>query len=275
MAGAPLRAAENTAVDGQPAAAGTALQSAGSRTAATVESAGDAEHPLREKFTATATEIKFPGLTIDRKTHEVRMDATACLDSGILEYLVCLKGTFEHESIFVTEVQPEMLHAALLLTGFKPTPMQPESEQIWWSKILEAKESRVRIDVEWQVDGRVERTNITSMIRKNSESPMTIYEFEDLEFHDDDLEVIYDAWFFSGSMKGERENGDLYYAANYSGAIVGIWANPSAVIQYGKKTRNPYRGANQGMAVNEGFALEEGTEVKLVFTRHDPLANIR
>ena len=49
-------------------------------------------------YTVTETEIKLPGVTISRATREVRIEATACLESGILEYVVCRPDTFEHEA---------------------------------------------------------------------------------------------------------------------------------------------------------------------------------
>jgi len=238
--------------------------------AAEGESEDNAMNPPGSDVTITAAEIQFPGLTIDRKTHEVRMDATVCLDSGILEYVVCLEGTFEHESIFVTEVKPEMLHIALLLAGLEPNPMPPGLEQLWWGMATEAEESRVRIDVEWEVNGTVERANITSMIRKNTDDDTGMVYNNAPNLQQDESGEVSDLWIFSGSLLRTQENGKRLYAANYVGVVVGIWANPSAVIQYGKETRNPYRGTNQGMAVNENFVPELDTEVQLVFSKYAP-----
>jgi len=239
------------------------------RTADVFEPKDSANTPLDTEI--TATEIKFPELTINRETHEVRLDATVCLDRGILEYLVCLTGTFEHVSIFVTKVKPEILHAALLLTGFEPTPMQPEFEYRWWSQALEAEKSRVRIDVEWEINGRVQRANITSMIRRNTGNEIGMDHHETPDSLENEAEEVSDAWVFSGSFIRAQENGKRLYASTRSGVVIGIWRNPSAVIQYGKPTGNPYRGANQGMAVNEYSVPPKGTPVKLVFYKYDPL----
>jgi len=231
------------------------------------------ERPVTPPFATavTATEILFPGLTIDRKTHEIRMDATVCLDGGILEYLVCLTGTFEHESIFVTEVKPEILHAALLLTGLEPTPMIPELEHLWWSKALEAEKSRVGIDVEWESDGYVKRVNVVTMIRKNFGDPKEMFVHGTPPPENSQLDEDADAWVFSGSFIRALENGEYIYETNRSGVVIGIWRNPSAVIQYGIKTENPYRGKNQGMAVNESSVPKEGTPVELIIYKYDPL----
>ncbi|MHC4885529.1 MAG: hypothetical protein ACYTGH_10635, partial [Planctomycetota bacterium] len=50
--------------------------------------------------------INLPGYSIDLAKREVRMEAEICLDQGILEYLACTPGTFEHESIVVTSAKP-------------------------------------------------------------------------------------------------------------------------------------------------------------------------
>ena len=43
------------------------------------------------------TQIKLPGITIDRKPLEVRIEATVWLDTGIPEHAVCRPKAFEHE----------------------------------------------------------------------------------------------------------------------------------------------------------------------------------
>ena len=43
--------------------------------------------------------LKTSGIGADIKKREVRLDATVCLSRGSLEYLVCLPGTFEHETV--------------------------------------------------------------------------------------------------------------------------------------------------------------------------------
>lgn len=59
-----------------------------------------------EEAPAEAKALKEAGIEIDAKKHEVRVDATVCLAEGILEYLVCLPDTFEHEDSEVAEYHP-------------------------------------------------------------------------------------------------------------------------------------------------------------------------
>jgi hypothetical protein len=218
--------------------------------------AGKAEAP---PFNVTETEIQLPGVTIERKTLEVRIDATVCLDAGILEFVVCKPNTFEHESIFTTEAKPELVHAALLLAGMKPTPLLPGMEQLWWGKALGNQDSRVKIEIEWEESGEKKRESLTSMLRsREGDEAKAGAEAKD-------------GWVFAGSfMLPGQDGGERVYAGNISGILVGIWPDPSTVIQYGITSGNPYEGERKGLEINEKRVPKLGTKVKLVFSRHFP-----
>jgi len=225
--------------------------------------AGEEESPSKDP----STTLTFPGFTVDRESREVRMDATACLDSGILEYLVCLPETFEHEAIFVTDAKPELLHAALLLIGMKPSPQPPGLEELWWGRALKRADSRVRIEVEWEVAEEVHRVNIADMLTNREFGDDSMFGGEPPD--DEEIEEVQDAWVFTGSfMHTNKKTGERFYAANAGGVLVGIWPNPTTVIQYGKRSGNPYRGDRQGMEVNEETVPGKGTKVKLVFSQY-------
>ncbi|PXA04389.1 hypothetical protein DDZ13_07605 [Coraliomargarita sinensis] len=230
---------------------------------------GEGQFPQGD-LRVTETELKFPGLVIDRETQEIRMDATVCLDSGILEYVVCRKGTFEHESIFVTEVKAEILHTALLLVGLEPFPMTGGLKETWWRSARKAEKSLLRIDVEWAIGDSVVRENIANMFRRNTGNSEASADGERGGFREDVPEGVSSAWVFTGSKLRMLDNGERHYTADSVGTVVGIWANQNSVIQYGKKTLNPYRGKNQGMAVNEYYVPELGTKVQLVFSKYTP-----
>lgn len=217
------------------------------------------ENAAKESFEVTATEIRLPGVTVDRETLEVRIEAIVCLTSGILEYVVCKPGTFEHETIFTTEAQPEIVHAALLLGGLKPTPQLAGLADLWWKKALKRKESQVRIEVEWEQDGGRKRANLTSMLKSREEDTTR------------EKSAPREAWVFAGSFLGKHpETGESFYAANSSGIMVGIWPDPSAVIQYGIASGNPYDGEGFGMEIDEKRVPALGTRVTLVFSLYFP-----
>jgi len=233
------------------------------------EAAEDAVPPV----TLSETEIKLPGITINRTTREVRIEATACLESGILEYLVCRPNTFEHEAIFTTAAKPELVHAALLLAGLKPTPQLRGLTELWWDKALKQEDSRVKIEVEWKGEGGMKRVNLTSMLRSR-EGTEDDPGAKDPAKEEGKAEVQ-DAWVFAGSfMHVDEESGARIYAANLSGIMVGIWPDRSTVIQYGVASGNPYEGENLGMEINEERVPKKGTRVNLVFSRYAPPGNV-
>src|SRR5262249_20769914 len=61
-----------------------------------------------------------PSLWFDPKAKQAILRARVVLREGILEHLMCLKGTKEHEAILATDARPRQIHAALLLTGAEP-----------------------------------------------------------------------------------------------------------------------------------------------------------
>ncbi|MFK7910609.1 MAG: YdjY domain-containing protein [Akkermansiaceae bacterium] len=224
-----------------------------------------AEEEKTPKFEVTATEVKLPGVTITRATQEVRIDAKVCLQKGILEYVVCRPNTFEHEAIFTTEANPELVHAALLLCGLKPTAQLRGMGELWFEKAMKQKQSRVKIEVEWEQDGKKKRVNLTSMLQ-NRQDIMTTPGQEQPKKEP----KVQDAWIFSGSfMQVHTETKKPFYAANSSGILVGIWPDPSTVIQYGVVNGDPHKGKHLGLEIHEERVPKVGTEVKLVFSKHD------
>ncbi|NQT39888.1 MAG: hypothetical protein HQ581_20510 [Planctomycetes bacterium] len=89
-----------------------------------------AAKPARKNF-------KLPGLAINFQKRCVDIEATICLDEGMLELIACTKGSKEHESIVVTEARPMHVHTALLLLGAKngnPAMRRPiDEQQTRWS----------------------------------------------------------------------------------------------------------------------------------------------
>ena len=214
----------------------------------------------------TDKEVKLPGVTINRASKEVRIDAEVCLDEGILEYVVCAPDTFEHEAIFTTKAKPEFLHAALLLCGLRPTPQKRGMMNIWADAAMKRKDSRVKIAVEWMDDKVKKRVNLTSLL-SDREDEDEIYGAHPPDKDEEEESLVHDAWIFSGSyVHVNEESGKRFYAANHSGILVGIWPDPSTVIQYGVETQDPYKGKTFGIEINEETVPKAGTKVKLVFS---------
>ena len=211
----------------------------------------------------------MPGVTVRRATREVRINAKVCLQKGILEYVVCRPNTFEHEAIFTTDAKPELVHAALLLCGLKPTPQLRGMGDLWFEKAMKQKQSRVKIEVEWKQNGKQKRVNLTSMLqnRQDLAPPAGVDKLKKEP-------VVQDAWIFAGSfLQIHPQTKKKFYAANSSGILVGIWPDPSTVIQYGLSSGDPYKGKHLGLEINPKHVPEVGTEVKLVFSRFPDLSN--
>jgi biopolymer transport protein ExbD len=73
---------------------------------------------------ATAAEVPviktLPGIVVDTKVREVRLEGEVCLQRGGLELLACSPGTREHESILVIKAKPSHIVFALALLGLSP-----------------------------------------------------------------------------------------------------------------------------------------------------------
>jgi hypothetical protein len=61
--------------------------------------------------------VNLPGLAINVQERCVDIEATTCLEHGMLELIACSKGSKEHESIVAVEARPMHIHTALLLLG--------------------------------------------------------------------------------------------------------------------------------------------------------------
>jgi hypothetical protein len=62
----------------------------------------------------------LPGIVVDTKAKEVRLESEVCLQRGGLELLACSPGTREHESILVVKARPSHIVFALALVGLSP-----------------------------------------------------------------------------------------------------------------------------------------------------------
>jgi len=61
----------------------------------------------------------LPGITLDTKAREVRLEGTICLKKGALELFACAEGTREHESIVAVKAKPSHVTFALAMLGLK------------------------------------------------------------------------------------------------------------------------------------------------------------
>ncbi|MCX5655158.1 MAG: YdjY domain-containing protein [Planctomycetota bacterium] len=62
----------------------------------------------------------LPGIVVDTKAREVRLEGEVCLQRGGLELLACSPGTREHESVIVVKAKPSHIVFALALLDLAP-----------------------------------------------------------------------------------------------------------------------------------------------------------
>jgi hypothetical protein len=208
--------------------------------------------PVRGEETDLAQETiqKFfasRGMQIDLKKREVKVDASVCLNKGILEYVLCTPESYEHESIFVTRTKPRYLHLALTMLGLQECTFKSPFFFLI-AKSPKLLRSRVEIDVEINVDGKDLRCSLSKLLVNRA---------------DQEAEAP-NEWIFIGSTLIER-NGKKIYAADDDGAIVSLVPNKSAVVQFGKESGNPYQGDDRGFELSQETVPEVGTRVKLIF----------
>ncbi len=62
----------------------------------------------------------LPGIVVDTKAGEVRLEGKVVMQEGPLELLVCSEGTREHESVVAVKARPSHVTFALALLGLGP-----------------------------------------------------------------------------------------------------------------------------------------------------------
>jgi hypothetical protein len=132
------------------------------------------------------------------------------LREGILEHLMCVKGTKEHEAILATDAPPRLIHAALLLTGAEvghPVQFQP--------KFAPPAGTPIAIELRWQQDGKLQKSDARQWVwDEKTKKPLAI------------------DWVFAGSILDEdpitkkprygADDGDLFTVANFGTAILDL-----------------------------------------------------
>jgi hypothetical protein len=151
-----------------------------------------------------------PSLWFDPGAKRVILRARVVLREGVLEHLMCSKGTKEHEAILATEAPPRGIHAGLLLTGAEPGhPVQ------FLPKFEPPAGSAIAIELRWLQDGQVRQSDARQWVRdEKTKAPLGI------------------DWVFAGSLVYEdpvtkksayaADEGDLITVANFASAILDL-----------------------------------------------------
>jgi hypothetical protein len=152
-------------------------------------------------------------LEVQGDKRRVVIGATICLREGSygLECLLCRRGTKEHESILSTDVNAQLIHQALLVTGAKPgSPVRYEPEFRPPSGVP------IKVSVRYQNKGKTVVVPAQRWIRNGKTK-------KDLEYD----------WVFAGSLlfpNPEGQDRPQIYAANSEGGFICISNVPTALL---------------------------------------------
>jgi hypothetical protein len=149
-------------------------------------------------------------LWFDPKERRAILRAKVVLREGILEHLMCVKGTKEHEAILSTDAPPRLIHAALLATGAEvghPVEFLP--------KFKPPAGTPIAIEVQWLRDGKLQKADARQWVwDEKTKQPLAI------------------DWVFAGSIldndpitkkpRYAADDGDLITVANFGSAILDL-----------------------------------------------------
>ena len=143
---------------------------------------------------------QFPGIHIDVKNKQIRVDSEEIDCKAPLEFFSVVNGTNEHESVLRTKAQPSKIHLGLLMLGLEPGEGVKYSEAA--KKWFPPHGPPLKISCEFVKDGKKVVVPAYRMMRdlktKKSMPPMT--------------------WIFVGSRVME----DGHYAADVTGYVVSV-----------------------------------------------------
>jgi len=143
---------------------------------------------------------RFPGVEVDVKRGQVRVECQALHVEAPLEFFCCSAGTNEHESVLRTTARPSNIHAGLLMLGVDPG--EPVRFSPATKKWLPPHGPPLSISVEFQKDGKTITLPAYRLMRSTkTKQPMPPT-----------------TWIFAGSRVMEDGN----YAADVTGYIVSI-----------------------------------------------------
>jgi hypothetical protein len=143
---------------------------------------------------------RFPGVEVDVKRGQVRVECQALHVEAPLEFFCCSAGTNEHESVLRTTARPSNIHAGLLMLGLDPG--EPVRFSPATKKWLPPHGPPLSISVEFLKDGKTVTLPAYKLMRSvKTKEPMPAT-----------------TWIFAGS----RVMDDGAYAADVTGYIVSI-----------------------------------------------------
>jgi biopolymer transport protein ExbD len=182
----------------------------------------------------------IPGIVVDTKAKEVRLEAHVCMTKGALELLACATGSKEHESIFNIKAQPSQVTYALFLLGLEPgVPGQALDRGIYRPPAGEGLDITVRFIMP---DGKVTETPAWKLLRlSGSEVPV-----------DRPVNWVYVGVPTPAAMKASDIEGTAICLSNFAAAVIDVPFESSS------------NNANLSYEINPGTVPPVGTRAELI-----------
>lgn len=176
--------------------------------------------------------VKLPGIVIDFEKRCVDLEATVCLDRGLLELVACAKGSKEHESIVAVSAKAVHIHTVLLLLGANngnPAMRKQvgEDEKRWVNDPPRGDPIDVFL-VTTNKDGTAIERPISDFIVRSSErvdevDGAVITAPNQTEQREDEKEArLPHTFLFAGSRLRDNGPGPRQYLADSSGNVISI-----------------------------------------------------
>jgi len=149
-------------------------------------------------------------LWFDGKTKRAVLKARVVLREGVLEHLMCSKGTKEHEAILATDAAPSQIHTLLLLAG-----AQPGHPVRFAPKFEPPTGTRIAIELRWRQDGKTHQSDARQWVKdEKANKPLAIdWVFAGSELYMDPV---------TKKPRYAAEEGDLFTVANFGSAILDL-----------------------------------------------------
>jgi hypothetical protein len=187
------------------------------------EPAGDEARPTAA---AARPPVVLPGMTVDFAKRCVDIEATVCLDEGLLELIACTKGSKEHESIVAVAARPMHIHTALLALGAtsgQPAMRRP-GDPAGGPRWIDVPPSGDPVDVSLVVeeaDGQVVEHPISEFVAL-SEQAREAWAGGGAGDEAAAEGLFPDTFVFAGSQLRDNGDGPRTYLADESGDVISI-----------------------------------------------------
>ena len=169
---------------------------------------------------AAPPQLNLPGMTVNVAERYVDIEATVCLDEGMLELVACTKGTKEHESIVAVEASPMHIHTALLVLGATnghPAMRQPRAPPgVGWVDLPPVGDPIEVFLVIPDADGQPAERPISEFVS------VADGDSDGAAGEGGDEGGFPDAFVFAGSQLRDNGDGPRTYLADESGNVISI-----------------------------------------------------